>query len=31
MGGGFAGSIICFLYPDKVNDFVFNMGQSLWE
>src|SRR5574344_641689 len=27
MGGGFAGSIICFLYPDKVNDFVFNMGQ----
>jgi galactokinase len=27
MGGGFAGSIICFLYPDKVNDFIFNMGQ----
>ena len=27
MGGGFAGSILCFLYPDDVNEFVANMSK----
>lgn len=27
MGGGFAGSILCFLYPDDVDEFVLNMSR----
>ena len=27
MGGGFAGSIICFVYPDDLNEFVAHMAK----